>query len=301
MSAKRGFITALSMLVTLPMLAQSEKDKPAAPTQSASLSAQRALMSQVEGYLRNLFAWGPDFQIKLGPVAPSVSPDFLEVPVQVTYQGHTDSGSVYVSKDGKYMLRGEIRQIGDDPFAANRSLIHPDGSPSKGPADAAVTVVDFSDYECPHCRELAGVLKQVQPKYPQVRFVSKNFPLVQIHPWAMNAAIASHCAYEHSPAAYWLVHDAIFQNQDLISPENAWDKLAEYATSAGVPEDQFKACMVSAQAKQAVEADIAEAQALKITSTPTVYVNGREIVGGDEATLSQYITFELAKPSPPHP
>jgi protein-disulfide isomerase len=288
--------TVLALLSTLVISSVAQtgegKAKDAAPPANSPEQAQ--LTSHVESYLRNLFAWGPTFQVKLGPLSQSLAPDFYDVPVQVTYDGHTDTGDVYVSKDGKYILRGEIRDINRDPFAETRKKLHLEGSPSKGPADAAVTVVDFSDYECPHCRELARVLKEIQPKYPQVRFVSKSFPLVQIHPWAMQAAIAARCVYQHSPDAYWMMHDEIFENQDLISPENAWDKLTEYATLAGVPQDQFKACMTSPDAKAAIEADVAEGKDLGIASTPTVYVNGRELVGGDESTLNQYISFELS-------
>ncbi len=250
-------------------------------------------LKRIDKYLRNLFAWGPDFQLKLGTIVPSPSPEIYEIPIEVTANGQTDGGSVYVTKDAKFLIRGEIKPLSVDPFAENRLKIHLDGVPFRGPANATVTVVDYSDFECPHCQQLYRALKSLGTKYPQVKFVSKSFPLVQIHPWALNAAIGAQCALNQSPQAYWQLHDALFDNQDVLSAENIWDKLISFATKANIPAETFRACMASPEAKAAVQAQIEEAQSLKVQSTPTVYVNGRESIGGDPTTLEQYIRFEL--------
>jgi len=203
-------------------------------------------------------------------------------------------GEVYVSKDGKTLLRGEIYDMSADPFAPNRDKVHIDGNPSKGPADAAVTLVEFSDFECPHCRELYEELKVIEPRYPQVRIVYKDFPLTSIHPWAQTAALGGRCAYQQSPTAFWKMHDAIFDSQDLISTENVWDKLVGFATAAGLDGDTFKACLSSPDAQKAVDANHADGVALDVNSTPTVFINGRPMVGGDAESLSRMIDFELA-------
>lgn len=254
---------------------------------------QRQLETKLEAYLRNLFAWGPAFELKLGPFADAMIPGFYQVPVQVIYKGEPDTGVVYFSKDGKYVIRGELHDIAADPFAENRANLHIDGNPSKGPADAPVTVVAFSDFECPHCRDLYRTIKEIEPRYPQVRFVFKDFPLTQIHPWAMTAALAARCAYLHDPASFWKVHDAIFENQDLISADNAWDKLQGFVLQAGVPSDSFRACMSASETKQAIDTNIADARSLKTASTPTVFVNGRPLVGGARDPLQQFIDYEL--------
>lgn len=262
---------------------------------SASAPANEAqLLKSTEAFLRNLFAWGPQFDVKLGPLAPSASPDFYTVPVRVTYTGQTDEGTVYVSKDGKSLLRGDMFNTSADPFAADRAKIHLDGNPSIGPADARVTVVEYSDFQCPHCRGLYVNLKTIEPQYPQVRFVFKDFPITQIHPWAETAAIGARCAFMQSPAAFWTVHNSIFDNQDVISAENVYEKLVEYAGQAGLDADSFKACLASDAAKKAVEANRDEGVALGVNSTPTVYVNGRPAIGGDKNMIEQFIKFELA-------
>ena len=179
-------------------------------------------------------AGGADVKVSLGPLAPSASPEYYTVPVSVILDGNKEAGEVYVSKDGKTLLRGEIFDMTTDPFAANRAKIHVDGSPTKGPADASVTLVEFSDFECPHCRALWEAMKAVEARYPQIRIVYKDFPLTNIHPWAQTAALGGRCAFEQSPAAFWKVEDSIFDNQDVLSPENVWDKLVEFATGAGL-------------------------------------------------------------------
>lgn len=262
---------------------------------ATALPNNNALLTKAEAYLRVLFAWGPDYQIKLGPAKPAQIPDLDEVPVQVNHEGHSETGTIYVTKDGRYMFRGEIRDLAVDPFAENRAKLKLADSPSIGPADAKVTVVEFSDFECPHCREMYSILKIVEPEFPQVRFMYKNFPLTEIHPWAMTAAIAARCVFQSSPAAFWKVHNQLFDNQDIITADNAWDEVTDFATSAGVSADALHTCMAAPEAKGKVEADLAEGKALGVESTPTLFINGRPIIGGDQQTLEQTIRFELTR------
>lgn len=273
----------------------------AAPNKPVTTATQdqAPLLKSSEAFIRNLFAWGPEFTLKLGPLAPSPSPDFYSLPVEVSFKGQKDHGTFFISKDGKTFSRGDMYDTLKDPFAENLAKLRADDKPaeepSKGPATARVTLTEFSDFECPHCRELYEVMKTVEVEFPQVRVVYKNFPLVQIHPWAETAAIGGRCAFEQSPAAFWKLHDALFDGQDLISPENVWDKVVGFAGQAGLNVDTFKTCMASPGAKSAVDQNHAEGVALSINSTPTIFVNGRPLVGGDQTTLEEYIKFEMAK------
>lgn len=294
---KRG-IAAVGLglfLAIAPAMAQST-----APGQaSATADDQAALEKTAEAFVRNLFAWGPEFKLKLGPLGPSASPDFYALPLDVSFNGQSEKGTFYVSKDGKVFLRGDLYNTTKDPFAGNEGKLQADdkagADPSKGPAGARVTLTEFSDFECPHCRELYETMKTIEVEFPRIRIVHKDFPLTQIHPWAQTAAIGGRCAFEQSPAAFWKMHDAIFDGQDLISPENVWDKLVGFATAAGLNAESFKACMASPEARDAVDQDHTQGVVLEINSTPTVFVNGRPLVGGDKATLEQYIKFELGK------
>ncbi len=255
------------------------------------------ILKTTETFVRELFAWGPDFKVKTGPLALSPSASFYTVPIEVTTNGQTDKGTVFVSKDGKTFFRGDMFDMAANPFADNLSKLRTEGNPSVGPANARVTVVIFSDFQCPHCRLLDGILATLIPQYPQVRFVYKDYPLTQIHPWAESAAIGARCAFIQSPKAYAPVQEQIFAEQDLLSTENIWEKLTSYAAQAGLDPDTFKACMSSPEAKAAVDARHQEGDSVGITQTPTVFVNGHPILGGDKATLEQYIKYELSATS----
>jgi protein-disulfide isomerase len=173
---------------------------------SATQSDQAQILHSCEAFIRNLFTWGPEYKIKLGPLASSATPDFYSLPIDVTFKGQSESTTFYVGKDGKTFIRGEMFDMSADPFAATRAKLHIDGNPSKGPTNARVTIVEFSDFECPHCREVHTVLQSVEAHYPQVRVVYKDFPLSQIHPWAETAAIGGRCAFQQAPGAFWKMH-----------------------------------------------------------------------------------------------
>jgi len=279
------------VLTTLACFAQTE---PAPSQVQASVTPEQTrLLKSSEAFIRNLYTWGPEYKVKLGPLGPSPSLDFYTLPIELKLNDQTQTGTLFVSKDGKIFIRGEMFDTSVDPFAANRAKLHMEGNPSKGPEHAPVTLVEFADFECPDCRELLGSLKVIEKNYPQLRIVFKDFPLAK-HPWAETSAIGARCAFMQSPASFWKVNDDLYDGQDLISTENVWQKLVDFASQAGLDREIFKACMASPEAKKAVEDNMADGTALGVNSTPTIFVNGRLIVGSDAAALTQFIDFELA-------
>lgn len=273
----------------------------AVPLVAQGVPLDAGIAKNSEMFLREFYAWGRDVQVQFTSVKDAPITGFDEVRVQVTVNGGIQGGDLYISKDGKYIIQGNISPIVPDPFAENRKLLDTADSPSLGPATASVTVVEFSDFQCPHCRAFAQALKTIQSKYPQVRFVFKNYPLEKIHPWAMTAAIAARCAYKSSNDAFWKLTDTIFQNQDTIKAETATDQLKGDAASAGVPADAYASCMVDPGTKGAIERDVAEGTAVHVESTPTVFVNGHPVNGGDPQLVVQYIQYELDKATAPAP
>lgn len=296
MLRKLIFCSLLTLLAfQLPSAAQTQssgKEKSAAPKAADSQTTKAASpASRVEAYLRNLYAWGPEFDVKVGPSKPAPISDLLELPVTVSMGGQSDTATVYVSKTGSFLIRGELTDMSVDPFADIKGKLHVDNSPSMGPANAKVTLIEFADFECPSCRQLDLVLRELLPQHPEVRLVFKHYPLTDIHPWAMSAAIASQCVYQQNPAAFWKFHDAVFDAQDVISPENVWDKLLDLATQEGLNVDAYKACLINPDAANQVKQTIEEGHNLKVTATPTTFVNARRVVGPDKAQLIQYIMF----------
>ena len=276
-------------------VAKSSGQSGAKPSSNAAAAKDSAAIPKAHRgtICRKYYAWGPNYTVKVGTPKQSPIGDLYEVPVEVSTEGGSDSAIVYVSKDGHYMVRGDIRDLGADPLAENAgSKLNLQGAASKGPADAQVVLVGDGDQECPVCRQLDYILRAVLPKYPQVRLVFKDFPLESIHPWAMTASTTGRCVLQQSSDAFWKYHDAVYDNQDVISPENAYDKLTELAVQAGANADKLKTCVADPKTQDEVRQTISEGKALGVDATPTTFVDGRRLVGPDQALLEQYIQYD---------
>lgn len=259
---------------------------------AAAAPDSAAIAKRIEDYLRKYYAWGPNYKLKVGTLKQSPIGDLYEVPVEVSTDQGGDSAIVYVTKDGHYMVRGDMQDLSADPLAENVQKLNLQGAASKGPADAKVVLVEFGDLECPVCRQLDYILRAVLPKYPQVRLVFKDFPLESIHPWAMTAATTGRCVLQQNSDAFWKYHDTVYDSQDVISPENAYDKLTEIAVQSGANADKLKACVADPKTQDEIRQSVAEGKALGVDATPTTFVDGRRLVGPDQALLEQYIQYD---------
>ena len=274
--------------------AQGTSTSQSAPPATAAAN-QSPLQKTIEAYVRNLYAFGPDVEVTVSEPKDAGTAGLLETTVSVKVSGNNEDAKFYVSKDGKYLVRGEVSDLTKDPLAANRALMDLTNAPSMGDPKSAVTLVEFSDFECPVCRSLHDIMRGIMQNYPQVRVVFKDYPIEVLHPWARTAAIAGRCAYMQDPAAFWKMYDLIYDNQDIISAANAWMKMSEFAGQAGLNADTFRACMAGPDAGAAVDASRANGQKLDVNSTPTIFVNGRRMVGADAHLIEQYLQYELAK------
>ncbi len=290
---------SLSLILAFGALAPgAAAQQPKSPAASPATAALSPTQKNIEAYLRHLYAFGPDVAIVVGPPKETPVEGLLETTIDVTISDNKETVKFYVSKDGKFLFRGELSDLTKDPLAENRAQIQMNDAPSLGNPKALVTLVEYSDFECPVCRNLHDALRGLLPNYAdKVRVVFKDFPIEQLHPWARTAAIAGRCAYQQDPKAFWKMYDFIYDNQDIISAANAWTKMQDYAGQSGLSADAFKTCMASPEAGAAINASRANGQLLDVTSTPTVFVNGRRIVGADPHLLEQYINYELAQSS----
>jgi protein-disulfide isomerase len=143
-------------------------------------------------------------------------------------------------------------------------------SPVKGPENAPITIVEFSDYQCPFCARSEPLIKEALAAYPtQARLVYKQFPLVGIHPQAMPAAIAAVAAQKQGK--FWEMHDLLFANQRELAPE----QIKSYARQLGLDMAKFEADLQSEDVKAAIQDDMQLAQRAGVRGTPTVFVNGK--------------------------
>ena len=118
------------------------------------------------------------------------------------------------------MIRANILDTAQDPFAATRAALTTAGQPSKGPAHAPVTIVEYGDFQCSTCARMHPVLQQLLADHNDVRLVFKDLPLTQVHDWAMAAAIAAQCAFQESNEAFWSLHDYLFEHQEELNAQN---------------------------------------------------------------------------------
>jgi protein-disulfide isomerase len=197
--------------------------------------------------------------------------------------------------EAKQALIAELRKAGPPIRVAMDAPritvpVNPD-DPSQGKADAPVTLVEFSDFQCPFCLRVMPTLKDLRTKYgDRVRLVWKDFPLTQIHPQAFVAAQAGNCAREQGK--FWEYHDKLFANQSSLQPES----LKKYAADTGLDAAKFNQCLDSSKYEARVQDALASGGRLGIGSTPTVYVNGRMINGAQPIEVFQsVIDEELAK------
>ena len=289
-------LMAMASAALLPLPGQAQQAPAATGTAPAALASPSQTQKHIEAYLRNLYAFGPDVKLTVGPLKESQVEGVLEADISVTLGENKQNAKFYVSKDGRYLLRGELSDMTKDPLAENLALIRMSDAPELGDPKAPVTIVEYSDFQCPVCRSLHDTIRGILPNYPgKLRVIFKDFPLEQLHPWARTAALAGRCAYQQKPQAFWKMYDLIYDNQEVISAENAWAKMTDYAAEAGLDGAAFKSCLASPDAAAAVNASRANGERLEVNSTPTVFVNGRRMVGADAHLLEQYINYELAK------
>jgi protein-disulfide isomerase len=195
---------------------------------------------------------------------------------------------------GGYLLWGSSQPSGAagaaDTAPARRVTVSTDGQPTFGPSDAKVTIVEFSDYQCPYCQVwYKQVYQQLLTSYPnKIRFVYRDLPL-PMHPEAIPAALAADCAGEQGD--YWKYHDALFNQQYGLS-RTAYDR---YAADLGLDSKAFAACLDSQRYLSKIQANASDAASAGLNSTPSFVINGRVLIGAlPFADFKAVIDQELA-------
>ena len=168
--------------------------------------------------------------------------------------------------------------------------------PVRGAKDAKVTIVEYSDFECPFCQSASTtVLPKILKDYDgKVKLVYKQFPLEQIHPWAKSAAIASVCAYEQGNDNFWKFHDLVFTKQKEISAEKSTTQFKGFAKDIGLDTNKFNSCLSSSDTTAKVQNQIQEALSVGVSSTPSFFVNGIPVQGANYEGLKAAVDSSLS-------
>jgi protein-disulfide isomerase len=235
--------------------------------------------------VRSQFEVPPNVEVAIGTPAKSEFPGFQSLPITFSSNGKQTVVNFLLSNDGNTVARLEKFDISHSPS----DTITTQNRPIRGTADAKVTIVNFDDLECPYC---ARMHEQLFPatfdRYKGlVKFYYKDYPLVEIHPWAMHAAVNSGCLADQNADAYWKFVDYVHSHGDSITGANhdvheaakTLDKLAhDEGQRSGLDVTKLDAC-IAKQDEASVRASMKQGDSLGVNGTPTLFINGERISG----------------------
>lgn len=200
----------------------------------------------------------------------------------------------YNSSKDQSLASSEISDIATKPLTTS-THINPGADPprEKGEKNAPVTMEEFGDYQCPTCGIVHAEIKKIEPSYgKQLRFIFRNFPLTQLHQNALAAAEAAEAA--GLQGKFWEMHDRLYETQSTwAKSENALDMFIGFAQEFGLDVDRFAREMESVQVKSRIQLDRERGESLGVSSTPTIYLNGRALQSMAESDLRTAIDKAL--------
>jgi protein-disulfide isomerase len=267
--------------------------RPAAKASSSDIATGLPSEDTVNAFLFQMFGYDSSISWKIVEIRPSEIPGLAEVSINLTTSQGSNQSRLLVSSDGKHAINGDILAFGPRPFEENRAKLEKGvNGPAKGPAKAAVTIVEFSDMQCPHCQKASPVIEQLLAQEPDAHFVFQNFPL-PMHNWAEKAADYVDCIGRASNDAVWKFIQKTFEDQTNITESNADEKLKAIATASGANADEIAACAAKPDTKARIEASMALGRSVGVNGTPTLFVNGRAVSGGAPVeVLKKIVDFE---------
>ncbi|MGA2334516.1 MAG: thioredoxin domain-containing protein [Terriglobales bacterium] len=279
MILRRAFVVLL--VICLGCSAQS----PPPPTSSSPPSD---IVRAVERRVRAQYSLPPDVKVIVGALRSSEFANYDALTVTFVSPTKKQDFEFLLSRDHKTLLRISKFDLTNDPYAEIMKKIDVGGRPTRGNKDAKVTVVNYDDFECPFCSRMhttifPGLFKDYGDR---VLFIYKDYPLEEIHPWAVHAAVNANCLGAQSSDAYWDYADYLHANQHAIGEVKSHDgqhaeldKLATLqAEKHNLDVPKLQAC-VKAQDEKAVRASMREGDTVGVDATPTMFVNGQKLDG----------------------
>jgi protein-disulfide isomerase len=254
-----------------------------AQTSSAVSSIPPEISRRIESEIRSRYNVPAQIQISLSDPKPADLAGYDAI--VVTFKGgtHSTNHDFLLSKDRKTLLHLEKMDISQDLM----KKIDVKGRPERGNPNAKVTIVNYDDFQCPFCSRMHATLfpNLLRTYGDKVRIIYKDYPLTEIHPWAMHAAIDANCLGEQNNDAYWEFADYVHSNQRLVGGANkteAYTNLDHAATQQAekhhLDAQKLNACVQKAD-ESAVRASMAEGEKVGVDSTPTLFINGERLSG----------------------
>jgi protein-disulfide isomerase len=275
---------------------QSDPAKPVGfpPPDQRNFTAAQPTIETVNSFLKAQIGFDPNRIWQVEAIQKTMAPGYSDVTVLIADKSNPSQqqpARFLITPDQKFIIQGAaILPFGANPFAEIRKTLDEKAhGPARGAEGKQLLMVEFSDLECPHCKAAQATMDRLVKEYPQARFVYQNYPIDQIHPWALKAAEFSTCVAEHGSDAFYKFLQLVFDQQEQITPDNATEKLTAVATAAGVDGAKAASCATTPEAKSKVTDSMALAEAVGVSSTPTLFVNGRPL------PLGQNLPYETLK------
>src|SRR6266446_9816707 len=276
----RWFDCSLIVLLLASLLSAQQKTPPdtkkAAPPEP-TFSARLPTEETVNAFMQQMFGHDSSVSWKVLEIKPAEAEGLAEVTVTVSNAQGKQNQKLYVTADGHHAVVGDIIPFGAHPFDAARETLQKGiTGPALGPPDAPVTMVEFSDLQCPYCKQAQPTIDKLLSEEKNVRLVFQNFPLPS-HNWAAKAAYYGDCIGRTSPEAFWKYVTSVYDAQKDITASNADEKLTALAEQSGAKGPATAACAAKSETATRVQQSVALGAALEVTGTPTLFVNGRKI------------------------
>jgi protein-disulfide isomerase len=256
--------------------------QPMPPPDPANFTATTPTKETVEAFLRANWGYDENRLYQVQAIQKTQVQGISRVVVLVEEKGTQQTQPaelVFLTlPDGKHLIANdEILPFGANPFENYREILEREAKgPTRGPANSPLQLVEFSDFQCPHCKEAQPTIERLLKEYPQAHLVSEMFPLRSIHSEAEKAAETGACVAKlGGNDAFFKFTDAVYANQAQLTPDGADAALASAAKTAGVDDAKVKACVAEPSTKAAVDAAVALGQDVGVNQTPTLAVNGR--------------------------
>lgn len=299
-------LTAVLALASICCAAQdagtAKSNPPAKSATAPASSASQPSEATFNEFLKKMFGWDSELSWKIAEIKPSEAAGIAQATVVFSTPKGQQVSRIYVTPDQKYAFTGDLMPFGADPFAATRQDLKAATGPSHGPQDAAITIVEFGDLECPACKAAQPNITKLMEEEPKARLIFQNYPLEQIHKWALPAAKYLDCLGRQNNEAVWKFIATVYDHQSEVNEQNVDQMLKGYVKDSGGDPDAVAACVAKPETEKRVRDSMALGEKLDVTSTPTFFVNGRRLVGFSNTSapydaVKSMVDYEIANPA----
>jgi protein-disulfide isomerase len=276
---RRFLVTSFKRTIVLFLLVCLGCSAQLAPTE---------LTQRIERQLRASYSVPPTVKVIISSPHSSEFANYDAVTVTFDGDGKKQNYEFLLSKDQKTLVRLTKMDLSKDPFAETMKKIDVKGRPVRGNTNAKVVVVNYDDFQCPYCSRVHETLfPELLKEYgDRIAFIYKDYPLSEIHPWAIHAAVDANCLAAQNSDAYWDFADYTHANRQVVNSEKGLDNqfaaldrnaMAEVA-KFHLDQAKLQAC-VKNQKDDAVKASTKEGESLGVSGTPTMFINGQMVDG----------------------